>query len=270
MTQGQYNKTLVEGILKTILAFDILESKLTLADIQYHLFFAKGSEKEILDILDFLCAQKILIQENKYYLLYAKQEESLHGLHDVDISLPQKVKIILLSKFFNLSGVSILNLPTQNTILIIRFHEHIKSFRKEQVCTLFQRIIGLQTCHSGVIPFQLRNSLVASLLVNVKPLVNPENLKDFWQLNSWIFNYCSNSTIDFSNLIVKNLDSQKKQAKKKRNSSFKSTGKSNLATLMQQLLDDSAFQESFAERSLYYDQWLLPKIAHAIKRNRIV
>lgn len=270
MTQGLYNKTLVEGILKTILAFDILETKLTLSEIQDHLFTAKGSEKEILDILDFLCAQKIIIQDNNHYLLYSKQEESFQFFRNSEISTSQKAKIRILSKFLDIVGVSILNRPSDKSILILRFNDSIKSNRKEQLCQVFKHILGLPTFHSGVIPIQSRNPLIASLLVNLKPIVNPENLQEFWQLNSWIFDYCSNSTIDYSKLIKSNKKRRKNQANKKRNSSFKSTGSNNLASFIRQLLDKSSFNESFEERMLYYDQWLAPKIAHAIKRNRIV
>ena len=66
------NNNLLEGVLKTILVFDILETGLSLKDIEKHLIETKASEIELLDILDFLCANEIIIKLNNHYMLYNK------------------------------------------------------------------------------------------------------------------------------------------------------------------------------------------------------
>ncbi len=50
MNDKLLNNNLLEGVLKTILVFDILETGLSLKDIEKHLIETKASEIELLDI----------------------------------------------------------------------------------------------------------------------------------------------------------------------------------------------------------------------------
>lgn len=270
MNQKLLNNELLEGVLKTILVFDIINTKLTLKDIEKHLIESKSNEVDLLEVLDFLCDNKIIIKLDNHYMLYSKQEDDLNNYKKHRFSFFQKgfLKLIELSGW--VEGVFKLERPGDSPILVFKFTREIHRRKKEKICTWASDLLGIRVFHAGILPVEHRNSLSATYLIGLKPVINPTALEKFWNRNSWIFDYCSNSSMDYDSILSKSRIENKGQQKRNRISAFKSVGAFNISSYFKHLNAKTDFENEYSHRLLYVSQWILPRIRHQVKRNQIV
>ncbi|MBD78490.1 MAG: hypothetical protein CL840_06195 [Crocinitomicaceae bacterium] len=270
MADKLMNSELLEGVLKTILAFDILEAGLSLKDIEKHLIEAKANEVEVLEVLDFLCVHKILIKVDDLYMLYSKQDETMSRYKKLKFNPLQRFIFKSLELSGWVEGVFALERPGATPLVIFKFYKEIHRSKKEKICTWVSNLLNIRVFHAGIIPKSDRNALAASLLIRLKPVINGTALETFWNRNSWIFDYCNNSSMDYDVLITNSRvrsDSGKNQS---RVSAFKNVGVFNISSYFRHLNSKTEFEREYANRLLYASQWIMPRIRHQIKRNRIV
>ena len=98
MNVTQLNNTLLEGVLRTILAFDVINTRLTLSQIKRFLVFADADERSILEVLDFLCESRILQNDGASYVLYSRQDDTLNTLSSFNHSPLRKAEVIIIPR----------------------------------------------------------------------------------------------------------------------------------------------------------------------------
>lgn len=264
------NNNLLEGVLKTILVFDILETGLSIKDIEKHLIETKASEIELLDILDFLCANEIIIKLNNHYMLYNKQDDSMHNYKSESFSILQKTIFSLFEMSGWIDGIFLLKRPDSKPLLIFKFYKEIHRSKKEKICKWASGLLGIRVFHAGIVPKEFRNALSATYLIGLKPVINPTALETFWSRNSWIFNFCYNSSMDYDALISNSRMRTDSFQKRNKVSAFKSVGEFNISSYFKHLKEKTNFENEYSHRLLYASQWIMPRIRHQIKRNQIV
>ena len=270
MSSKLLNNELLEGVLKTIMVFDILDTKLSLSEIENHLIEAKANEIDLLEVLDFLFTSQIIIKVDNHYTLYNKQEDELNIFKNHQFSVYQKsiLKIIELSGW--VEGVFKMERPGDSPILIFKFYKEIHRLKKEKICKWATAMLQIRVFHAGIIPKEFRNELSATFLIGLKPILNTTALETFWNRNSWIFDYCYNSSMDYDSLLSNSRIKSRLEKKRNKISAFKSVGAFNISSYFKHLKGKTDFEEEYSNRLLYASQWIMPRVRHQIKRNQIV
>lgn len=269
MTVTHLNNTLLEGVLRTILAFDTLNIRLSLSQIKQFLVFADADERNIMEVLDFLCESRILTHDAGSYVLYSRQDENLITL-DTNSQQPMRNALLrVLVKPIGVTGMFEMFLPNKPSVLVLNFRSDVPLRRKDRWCKRLSRIFNSSVVHSGIVPKNQRNVITSVLIANAEPLFDLHGTQQFWNNNEWVSKFVFNR---FSaHFRLKNSQKgNRKRGKKALLNSSKTTGQFNLAKLLDEYLITNDFEEVYASRLLYASQWIMPQIRHAIKRNRIV
>ena len=269
MTVKLLNSELLEGVVKTIMVFDILKLKVRAKEITDYLIQVNANYTDVEALLLFLKNAKILHSQNGYYQLYSRQEDSFELFQSPQLNLFQKLSLKLLAHLKWFDGLYQLDIGTRDIILIAKFPEFINSKKKDKRTQLLSNILGLNVYHSGLIPRSHRNVLTALIIEGLKPIVNSQSLLQNQKKNSWTNQFIKNKKVDFSDILFEPNPSYKSSLNNKL-SSLKSTGKRNITSLILQLDKDLDFESEYSKRLHFASQWIMPQVRHLVKRNRIV
>lgn len=236
MQEKLVNINALTEVLKTISFFDILELKADYKQLASYLPNNLITDQELLEILDLLVRNQILHEENMQYCLYNRIEESFKTFIQPEITFIQKQLLSRCVQFNLVNRVDLIPISSSEFCSAISFADGVREEKKIKTLSWLNKLLPFSVFEQN--SKEVKSSPFCNFILSGKQTAMQSEVKNAENLS---LNTSQGSTIKFK-----------------------------LEDYLTELSNDLNFNLEFERRELFIKQWVLPKIQHSIKRNRIV